>query len=47
MIDRRTDLPLSALLLNGDFRVDAPIEAFAFLITFHERIVLSKIMPNT
>lgn len=47
MIDHRTVLPLPTLLLDGHLWVDAPIEAFAFLVTLYESIVLSKIVPYT
>lgn len=47
MIDRRTDLPLPALLFDGDLRVNAPIEAFTFFVTFDESIMLPKVMPDT
>src|SRR5690242_13759442 len=47
MIDRRAHLPLPALLLNGHFRVDAPIEAFAFFVALDKSVVLSKVMPDT
>ena len=47
VVDRRTHLSLPALLLDGDFRVDAPVEALAFLITLYESVVLSQIVPDT
>lgn len=40
-------MPLPALLLDGHFWIDAPVEAFAFLIAFDECIVLSKVVPDT
>jgi hypothetical protein len=47
VIDWRTDLPLPTLFLDGHFRIDPPVESLSFLVTFHECIVLAKIMPHT
>ena len=47
VVDRRTHLSLPALLLDGDFRVDAPVEAFAFLVTLYEGIMLSQVVSDT
>jgi hypothetical protein len=47
VVDRRTHLSLPALLLDRDFRVDAPVETFAFLVTLYESIVLSQIVSDT
>lgn len=40
-------MSLPALLLDGDFRVDAPVEAFAFLVTLYEGIMLSQVVSDT
>jgi hypothetical protein len=47
MIDRRADLPLAAFFFDGHVLIDFPIEALAFLVTFDESVVLSKIMAHT
>ena len=46
VVDRRTDLSLSAFLLDRDLRVDSPVEPLAFLVTFDESVVLAEVVSN-
>jgi len=47
MVERRTGLPLSALLFDRNFRVDSPEVALALLVAFHERIMLTEVVTYT
>jgi hypothetical protein len=47
MVHWRTDLPLPTFFLDGDFLIDLPIEAFAFLVTFDESVVLAEVVSHT
>jgi hypothetical protein len=45
--DRRTNLSLSALLLDRHLRVNLPVEAFTFLIALDKSLVLAKVVSHT
>lgn len=47
LVNLWADLSLSPFLLDGHFWVNPPVEAFAFLVTLDESVVLAKIVPNT
>jgi len=47
MVERRTGLPLSALLFDRNFRVDSPEIALALFVAFHERIMLTEVVTYT
>ena len=37
-------MPLPALLLDGNFRIDSPVKPFAFLVSLDKSIMLAKVV---
>lgn len=40
-------MSLPAFLFDRNFRIDSPVEAFAFLVAFDESIVLAEVVAHT
>ena len=47
MVERRTGLPLPALLFDRNFGIDPPEVALALFVAFHEGIMLTEIVTYT